>query len=179
MTNKLLNRRSFLRTGFAGGAALAAAAAGAAPAGLYNPGTYSSRASGIGDVVVTMTFSKDKITEVVLDVSHETPSIGQAAAATLRKSLLAAQGAQIDAVSGASITSKAVMQAAERCIKQAKGLIPVEVITKSAAEDDGDWLGKEPEIAENQIAATHETDILVVGCGTGGMFTMAAAAEEG
>lgn len=179
MTNKLLNRRSFLRTGFAGGAALAAAAAGAAPAGLYNPGTYSSRASGIGDVIVTMTFSKDKITEVVLDVSHETPSIGQAAAATLRKSLLAAQGAQIDAVSGASITSKAVMQAADRCIKQAKGMIPVEVITKSAAEDDGDWLGKEPEIAENQIAATHETDILVVGCGTGGMFTMAAAAEEG
>lgn len=179
MTNKLLNRRSFLRTGFAGGAALAAAAAGAAPAGLYNPGTYSSRASGIGDVVVTMTFSKDKITEVVLDVSHETPSIGQAAAATLRKSLLAAQGAQIDAVSGASITSKAVMQAAERCIKQAKGLIPIEVIAKTASDDDGDWLGKEPEIAENQIVATHETDILVVGCGTGGMFTMAAAAEEG
>lgn len=63
-----------------------------------------SQASGIGDVVVTMTFDSNKITDVVLDVSHETPNIGQAAAKQLRQSLLKAQSADIDAVSGASIT---------------------------------------------------------------------------
>lgn len=177
---KQLSRRTFLRTTLASGASLAAAAVHAAPAGIYKPGTYSAKAAGIGDVVVTMTFDATRITDVVLDVSHETPSIGQAAAETLKKSLMAAQTAEIDVVSGASITSRAVHQAAAKCIAQAKGEIPVEVVTKEAAEDDdGDWLGKPPEIAEKDIVATHDTDILVVGCGTGGMFTVASAAEAG
>lgn len=167
--NKSLSRRAFLRTSIASGASLAAAAAGAAPAGIYRPGTYSAKASGIGEVTVTMTFDADRIIDVVLDVSHETPGIGQAAADTLKKNLMAAQAAEIDGVSGATITSKAVSKAAAKCIAQAKGEIPVEVISdKKADEDDGDWLGKEPEIAEKDIVATHETDILVVGCGTGG-----------
>lgn len=178
--NKSLSRRAFLRTSIASGASLAAAAAGAAPAGIYRPGTYSAKASGIGEVTVTMTFDADRIIDVVLDVSHETPGIGQAAADTLKKNLMAAQAAEIDGVSGATITSKAVSKAAAKCIAQAKGEIPVEVISdKKADEDDGDWLGKEPEIAEKDIVATHETDILVVGCGTGGLFAVAAAAEAG
>ena len=177
--NKSLSRRAFLRTSIASGASLAAAAAGAAPAGIYKPGTYSAKASGIGEVTVTMTFDAERITDVVLDVSHETPGIGQAAADALKKNLMAAQAAEIDGVSGATITSKAVSKAAAKCIAQAKGEIPVEVISDKKAEDDGDWLGKEPEIAEKDIVATHDTDILVVGCGTGGMFAVATAAECG
>ena len=180
MTKSNLTRRTFLRASLASGAAMAAAGVHAAPSGLYKPGTYSAKAAGIGDVVVTMTFDTNKITDVVLDVSHETPTIGQAAAKQLQQSLLKAQSAQIDAVSGASITSQAVQQAAAKCIAQARGEIPVEVITKdAAAEDDGDWLGKAPEIAEKDIVQTVNTDILVVGCGTGGMFAVCAAAEEG
>ena len=177
--NKSLSRRAFLRTSIASGASLAAAAAGAAPAGIYKPGTYSAKASGIGEVTVTMTFDAERITDVVLDVSHETPGIGQAAADALKKNLMAAQAAEIDGVSGATITSKAVSKAAAKCIAQAKGEIPVEVISDKKAEDDGDWLSKEPEIAEKDIVATHDTDILVVGCGTGGMFAVATAAECG
>ena len=177
---KQLSRRTFLRTTLASGATLAAAAIHAAPAGIYKPGTYSAKAAGIGDVVVTMTFDANKITDVVLDVSHETPSIGQAAAETLKKSLMAAQSAEIDVVSGASITSRAVHQAAAKCIAQAKGEIPVEVVTKEVAnEEDGHWLPHPPQIAEKDNVATHDTDILVVGCGTGGMFTVASAAEAG
>ena len=177
-----LSRRNFLRTSLAGGATVAAAAAAplaiAAP-GIYKPGTYSAKAGGIGEVVVTMTFDTNKITDVVLDVSHETPTIGGAAGEQLKQFLLKAQSADIDAVSGASITSNAVSKAAAKCIAQAKGEIPVEVITKTEDAADGDWLGKEPEIPASQIKATHTTDILVVGCGTGGMFVVAAAAEAG
>ena len=99
----------------------------------------------------------------------------------LQKQILQGQGAKIDTVSGASITSGAVQKAAAKCIAQAKGQIPVEVITKDdAAEDDsGDWLGKAPEIAEKDIASTVTTNILVIGCGTGGMFAVASAAENG
>lgn len=138
MDKKNLSRRAFLRTSIASGASSAAVGLHAAPVGIYQPGTYSAKASGIGDVVVTMTFDSNKITDVVLDVSHETPNIGQAAAKQLRQSLLKAQSADIDAVSEASITSQAVHKAAAKCIAQAKGEIPVEVITKTEEADDGD-----------------------------------------
>ena len=160
MDKKNLSRRAFLRTSIASGASLAAVGLHAAPVGIYKPGTYSAKASGIGD-------------------SHETPNIGQAAAKQLKQFILKAQSADIDAVSGASITSQAVHKAAAKCIAQAKGEIPVEVITKTEVADDGDWLGKPPEIAEKDIVDTIKTEILVIGCGTGGMFAVAAAAEEG
>ena len=176
-----LSRRRFFGAAIAGSTTLAASALHAAPAGLYTPGTYSAKASGIGDVVVTMTFDEHRITDVVLDVSHETPTVGQAAAGELKSLLLTKQTADIQAVSGASITSRAVHQAAAKCIAQAKGQIPVEVITskESETEDDADWLGTPPEIDEKDIVATHTTDILVIGCGTGGMFAVASAAEAG
>ena len=176
------SRRKFLRTSIVGGASITTAAlAHAAPAGIYKAGTYSSKAAGIGgDVIVTMTFDTNKITGVVIDASHETPGIGQKAAVELKKQLLLGQGAKVDTVSGASITSSAVRKAAAKCIAQAKGEIPVEVITSNAEEaKDGDWLGKAPEIPESQIVDTKTTDILVVGCGTGGMFAIATAAENG
>ena len=178
------SRRKFLRTSLVGGASITTAAlAHAAPAsGIYKAGTYSSKAAGIGgDVIVTMTFDTNKITDVVIDASHETPGIGQKAAVELKKALLAGQSAQVDSVSGASITSGAVRKATAKCIAQAKGEIPIEVVTKETAkeEDSGDWLGKAPEIAEKDIAKTVTTDILVIGCGTGGMFAVASAAENG
>lgn len=176
-------RRGFLRTGFAGSAAVAAAAASgsALAADLYRPGTYSTKAPGIGgDVIVTMTFGKNKITDVVIDAGKETPGIGQAAA-PMKKLILAKQSAKIDVVTGASITSNAVVKAAAKCIAQAKGEIPVEQMTKTVAEEKkaGDWLGKAPKIAEKDIKSTVTTDIVVVGGGTGGMFAVAAAAEAG
>ena len=155
------------------------------PAGTYTPGTYSATATGMGTITVTMTFSADAITDVKLDLSSETPSIGQAAEDKLKEAILAAQSGEFDAVAGATITSGAVQKAARKCIQQAKGEIPIEVVTKdpgSAAqvpEGVPAWLGVEPEIAESEIKATYETEILVVGCGTGGMFTVCSAAEEG
>jgi succinate dehydrogenase/fumarate reductase flavoprotein subunit/uncharacterized protein with FMN-binding domain len=186
--NKQYSRRAFLRTGLAGSAAIAAAAVHAAPSGIYKPGTYTAKAAGIGgDVVVTMTFDESKITDVVIDASTETPGIGQAAAPKLREALLKMQTSEVDTISGASVTSSAVRKAAAKCIQQAKGEIPVEVITKKAESADAgsagdgtpDWLGKEPVIDEKDIVSTTDTDILVVGLGTGGMFAVCAAAEAG
>lgn len=179
---KNISRRSLIRAGFAGGAAIAAAAVNAAPTGVYKAGTYSAKAAGVGgDVLVTMTFDADRITDVVIDASCETPSIGQAAAEKLKKVLISSQGAKLDAVSGATVTTDAVSRAAQKCIDQAMGKVPVEVITeKAAAEDeDGDWLGQAPEIDEKSIVKTIETEVLVVGCGTSGMFAVASAAEGG
>jgi len=186
---KNLSRRDFLKGALASTAAVAASSIVGAPVlaegAVYTPGTYSAQAQGMGTVTVTMTFSETAITDVVLDVSGETAGYGKDAAEALKAALLNAQSAEIDGVSGSTITSNAVMKAADKCIKQAKGEIPVEVIEAKAeaAAPAGDpkdaWLGQEPEIAESDIVATYETEILVVGCGTGGMFVVASAAEEG
>lgn len=42
-----------------------------------------------------------------------------------------------------------------------------------------DWLGTEPTIADEDIVETVETDFLIVGSGTGGLFAACAAGEEG
>ena len=117
----------------------------------------------------------------MIDARHETPALGQRAAVILRKQLLDTQGAKVDTVSGASITSGAVQKAAAKCVAQAKGEIPVEVITAEASNEstDKDWLGKPPEIDEKDIVQTKTTDILVIGCGTGGLIAVSTAAENG
>ena len=172
--SKNVSRRSFLKgmMGVTGAAALTqlSVLSGVAIAeGVYTPGTYTATAQGINTVSVTMTFSETAITDVVLDLAGETPSIGQVIAEDLKAALMNAQSAEIDAVSGATVTTKAVMKAAEKCIKQAKGEIPVEV-ADSAAQEEGtaSWLGKEPEIPESMIAETITTDFLIVGAGNGG-----------
>ena len=181
---KELSRRSFLKGALAGSAALAVGAVTGMPVlaegAIYTPGTYSAQAQGIGTVIVTMTFSETAITDVVLDVAGETADIGQVAAEELKAALMAAQGAEIDAVAGATVTSNAVMEAANKCILMAKGEIPVEVIeTKTEEEGPADWLGEAPEIDEADIAETWDTDFLIVGAGNGGLAAAAYAAKQG
>ena len=148
-------------------------------AGQYTPGTYEGTAEGISSTVkVTMTFSDSAVTDVVVDTSGETASFGAAAADELREQLLAAGSAEIDGVSGSTITSDAVMKAAKSCYAQAKGEAVVSSVQLPTG-DANDWLGKEPDIDETAITETVDTDILIVGAGNGGMFAAAYAAANG
>ena len=156
-----------------------AASSAAAPAGTYIPGTYEGTAEGISSTVkVTMTFSDSAVTNVVVDTSGETASYGAAAADQLKEQLLAAGSAEIDGVSGSTVTSEAVMKAAKSCFAQAKGEATVSSVQLPTG-DETDWLGKEPDIDEAAITETVDTDILIVGAGNGGMFAAAYAAANG
>ena len=162
----------------------AASSSTAAPAasgatGTYIPGTYEGTAEGISSTVkVTMTFSDSAVTDVVVDTSGETASYGAAAADQLREQLMAAGSAEIDGVSGSTITSDAVMKAAKSCYAQAKGEATVTSVQLPTG-DENDWLGKEPDIDEAAITETVDTDILIVGAGNGGIFAAAYAAANG
>ena len=148
-------------------------------AGQYIPGTYEGTAEGISSTVkVTMTFSDSAVTDVVVDTSGETASFGAAAADELREQLLSAGSAEIDGVSGSTITSDAVMKAAKSCYAQAKGEAVVSSVQLPTG-DANDWLGKEHDIDETAITETVDTDILIVGAGNGGMFAAAYAAANG
>ncbi len=125
-----------------------------------------------------MTFSDSAVTNVVVDTSGETASYGAAAADQLKEQLLAAGSAEIDGVSGSTVTSEAVMKAAKSCFAQAKGEATVSSVQLPTG-DETDWLGKEPDIDEAAITETVDTDILIVGAGNGGMFAAAYAAANG
>ena len=150
-----------------------ASASTSGAAGQYIPGTYEGTAEGISSTVkVTMTFSDSAVTDVVVDTSGETASYGAAAADELREQLMAAGSAEIDGVSGSTVTSNAVMKAAKSCYAQAKGEAVVSSVQLPTG-DANDWLGKEPDIDEASITETWDTDIVIVGAGNGGMCAAA------
>ena len=188
---KKISRKGFLKVAAAAAmsgvtaSALAACNAGsssstAASTGeaIYTPGTYTGTATGIGEVKVTMTFSETAITDVVIDASNETESIGGVAAPTLKDALMAAQSTEIDNISGATITTNAVKKAAASCIEQAMGVHTAGGDTAASSSNE-DWLGTEPEIDESKVAKTVDVDVAVVGCGRPQRLRCRSVAEDG
>ncbi len=153
------------------------AASAGSTAGGYTAGTYTATAQGInGDVTVTMTFDAEKITEVVIDASGETESIGGAAAEQLTTAILDAQSSEVDAVAGATITSNAIKEAAGKCIAQAKGVDPESVTVQTETIN---WRTAPEPIAEENITDTLEADVVVIGLGQAGLACARAAIEGG
>ena len=156
-----------------------AASSTASGGAIYTPGTYTGTAQGIGEVKVTMTFSESAITEVVVDASNETADIGGAAVPTLQEALMAAQNAEIDNISGTTITTNAVKKAAASCIEQAMGVQADTEAETAADASENDWLGEEPEIDESKVTQTVDVDVAVVGCGVAGVAAVRSIAEDG
>ena len=97
--------------------------ASADAAGAYTPGTYTASADGFGGPVeVTVEVGKNGgITDITVKGDGETPDIGGAAIPELKKLALAAQSADIDVVTGASLTSGAFKTALSDALVQAGG----------------------------------------------------------
>ena len=92
------------------------------PAGSFTPGTYTGEAQGYGGpVVVELTTSDTSITDVKITGDQETPAVGGAALEELAGQIKTAQSADIDGVSGATLTSNGVREAAAAAIAAAKG----------------------------------------------------------
>ncbi|WP_283124278.1 flavocytochrome c [Angelakisella massiliensis] len=117
-----------------------------------------------GDVSVTVTVADGKITEVVAEGPGETEGVGSAALEQLPPKMVSGQTLDVDAISGATITSKAVVEAAKAAVT-AMGLDPASFAgtgETAAAEDQ-------------EITA----DVVVVGAGGAGMTAAITAAKEG
>ncbi len=140
--------------------------ASVAQAAAYNAGTYTAVAKGNGgDVPVTVTFSSDAIQKIEVGQNKETPGIGSVAIETLPKTIVDKQSLGVNGVSGASITSKAILAAVAACVKQAGG--NVEALSK---------------VQKNQAAAPAQTlnaDIAIVGAGAAGQTAAIRASELG
>lgn len=89
---------------------------------IYTAGTYTASANGFGgEVSVTIEVDESKIVDVTIVGDAETAGIGENAINELPEMIIKANSAEVDVVSGATITSTAIINALEKCLSQAKG----------------------------------------------------------
>ena len=130
--------------------------------------TYTGEAFGHdkeNPVKVTLTIKDKTITKVEVDASHETNGIGSKAAETMPGAIVAANSLEVDGVSGATQTSKAIIEAATAALKQA-GLEPSDLVSKNTSTT------KAKDIEET-------VDVVVVGAGGAGMTAAITATDAG
>ena len=130
--------------------------------------TYTGEAFGHdkeNPVKVTLTIKDKTITKVEVDASHETNGIGSKAAETMPGAIVAANSLDVDGVSGATQTSKAIIEAATAALKQA-GLEPSDLTSKKTTA------AKAKDIEET-------VDVVIVGAGGAGMTAAITASKAG
>ena len=129
-------------------------------------GDFTATAKGFGgDVSVTLTLTDGAITGCTAEGKDETEGVGSQAIAKMPGEIAESGSIAVDGVSGATITSTAIKEAAAAALTAA-GLNPDDY--KTAVEKDA--------AAED---STVDADVVVVGAGGAGMTAAITAAAEG
>ena len=132
---------------------------------IYKAGTYSASANGKnGPINVEVVFTDDKIESIKILGQNETSGISDEAIEKLPDKIISDQSLAVDGISGATVSSNAILAAVEDCVKQAGG----------NPED----LKKKIETAN--VAKTEEAsyDIVVIGAGAAGTAAALSASEK-
>ena len=126
---------------------------------LFTPGSYTAEAQGIFvPVKVTVRVSENEIETVLVDATGETPELGGIAAEKMAMAIMNAQTPNVDSVSGATVTSAAIIAAATDALKQAGADIAVLDANRKDTKDAGPKEEK-----------TIDTEIVIIGAGGAGM----------
>ena len=129
-------------------------------------GDFTGTAKGFGgDVSVTLTLTDGAITGCTAEGKDETEGVGSQAIAKMPGEIAESGSIAVDGVSGATVTSTAIKEAAAAALTAA-GLNPDDY--KTAVENDA--------AAED---STVDADVVVVGAGGAGMTAAITAAAEG
>ena len=129
-------------------------------------GDFTGTAKGFGgDVSVTLTLTDGAITGCTAEGKEETQGVGSEAIAKMPGAIAESGSIAVDGVSGATVTSTAIKEAAAAALTAA-GLNPDDY--KTAVENDAS--------AED---STVDADVVVVGAGGAGMTAAITAAAEG
>lgn len=168
----VISRRNFVRT-------MAIAGVGAAVFGMtgcgspqqaessLQSGTFTGSGHGkFGPVAVELSFDGTSITDAKVVSHEETPSISEMAINTIPQQIVEYQSLDIDAVSGATLTSTAILAAAHQAIEEAGG-------------DPDDFTGNREPVEPSTEVKDINADIVIVGCGAAGTAAAVTAARLG
>lgn len=132
----------------------------------FVPGTYKGRGRGRkGWVDVSAKIGEKAIESIELVHHIETPRIVQAAFAGVAKQVLDLQSLNVDTVSGATMSSNAIIDALASCVEQAGG--------------DPDLMREGPTAEKQAASAELEGDVIIVGSGAAGSTAACACAMKG
>ena len=137
----------------------------ACTASAMTAGTYTETVMAMhGPMTLEMTVSEDKIESVTVTDHVETPGVGDIAVEQIPAAIVAEQTVAVDAVSGVTVTSRCIMNAAKKCLEQAGADMDAfsKPVEKAAAVDQ-------------ELTA----DVIIVGGGGAGLAAAVAATDEG
>lgn len=133
----------------------------------FTAGEYTAVSTGKnGDVKVKVVFDEESIVSVEVLESNETEGISNEAIERTIETIVDGQTLNVDTVSGASLTTNAIVTAVEDCVKQANG--DVEALKNVAKEEN-----------KETKEETYDTDIVIVGGGAAGLTAAISASNLG
>lgn len=133
----------------------------------YQAGKYQAEARGHnGMILLETTFDEEKIVQVDILSEFETKGIGEVAFDRVINQIIEEQTLDVDVVTGATFTRRAVISIVQDCVKQAGG--DVEKLLSNRVL---------PHV--NTEVQNIEADVVVVGAGLSGISAAASAAEKG
>lgn len=122
----------------------------------YKAGSYSATAKGMnGDVEVKVEVDTQKIVSVSVTEHKETAGISDGAIEKIPTAIVDQQSLAIDVVSGATFTSKAILEATEKALTEAGGDIEKLKVKEEKKLVQGE---------------TETTDVVIVGAGISGIM---------
>ena len=128
-------------------------------------GTFTGEAKGNGGpVTVTVELKDSEIVSVKAEGADETPGLGVPALDIVAEAITAKNSTEVDVVSGATVTSNAVIEATIAALAEA-GLKPEDLVAK--------------EVVEEETSDNLEADIVIIGAGGAGMTAAITAADAG
>ncbi|XME03154.1 flavocytochrome c [Lachnospiraceae bacterium C1.1] len=128
-----------------------------------------------GEVKVEVVATADRIYSVAVTEENETEGIGSKAVESIPGAIYEAQCVDVDAVTGATITSTAIKEAVSAAITSAG--FDLSVFQAGGAAASAAAATAAPE--EKKEDATYDTDIVIVGAGGAGMTAAIEAADAG
>lgn len=134
----------------------------------FKPGTYSVTAAGHnGQVPMKVTFSENRIENIDIDTKGETAGIADTVWQRMPEQIISGQTLNVDAVSGASDTSRGVLNGVADAV--------------SLAGADPNVLKKRPKPDKGEIKGTVEysTDVVIIGGGGTGLSAAATSVQAG
>lgn len=122
----------------------------------YADGSYTGVGAGMGgDVNVSVTVEGGKIVSVVVGEHNETPGISDPAIEQIPAAIVEAQSADVEAVSGATVTSNAIKEAVKAAL------------SGEQAEEEG------------VVIPFEQPDVIVIGAGMAGLSSAVRASQLG
>lgn len=142
------------------------ASSAASASGAFKAGTYTAAAKGMGgDVTVEVVVTADEITGVKVVSHKETPGISDLPIEQIPAKIIETQSLAVDTVSGATITSTALLTAVTDCLTQAGA--DVEALKNKKVE------------VKKAEDVTAEADVIVIGAGGAGLAAAVTANQAG